>query len=214
MRHFTSILAAFGFFLVGCAANAGGGAGAAGDAPVKVVPMPTGIGDDYIAMQQDLTLTPEQKIKFDEALKVRNAAYDAWAKSPQGVRYNAARSEETAAKRDNDAAKTAKLTAEVAELNKGRDKVRSDSRREFDKVLTLDQQKQWAGRNLYIRALAALKNPTLTADQKKQAREIANKIAADRVKADTVEKDPYLLLDEAAVNKTTDDIKALLPAAK
>ena len=51
-------------------------------------------------------------------MKVRNAAYDAWAKSPQGVRYNAARSEETAAKRDNDAAKTAKLTAEVAELNK------------------------------------------------------------------------------------------------
>jgi hypothetical protein len=176
--------------------------------------MPTGLPDDYVAMQQDLTFSPEQKAKFDEALKVRNAAYDAWAKSPRGVRYSAARTEEAAAKRDNDAAKTAKLTAEVAELNKERDKVRSDARREFDKALTLDQQKQWAGRNLCIRALAALKNPTLTDAQKKQAREIANKIAAGQVKAGTADKDPYLLLDEAAVNKTTDEIKALLPAAQ
>ncbi len=214
MRHFTSLLAAFGLFLVGCAASAGNGAGGAGDAPVKVVPMPTGVGDDYVAMQQDLTFTPEQKARFDEALKVRNAAYDAWAKTPRGVRYNAARSEESAAKRDNDAAKLAKLTPEVADLNKERDKVRTDARREFDKALTLDQQKQWAGRNLCVRALAALKNPTLTDAQKKQARDIANKIAADRVKAGTADNDPYLLLDEAAVNKTTDEIKALLPAAK
>ncbi len=214
MRHFTFILAAFGFLMIGCAATAGGG-GEAPDAPVKVVPMPSGLGDDYVEMQRDLTFTPEQKAKFDEALKARNAGYDAWAKSPRGMRYSAARNEEAAARRANDADKLAKLTPEVAELRKEQEKVRTDLRREFNKVLTLEQQKQWAGRNLYIRALAALKNPTLTDAQKKQAREIANGIAAGKVKQGTAEKDPYLLLDEAAVNQTTEEIKAkVLPSAK
>ena len=214
MRHITLLLAAFGFFLVGCAANAGGGAGSGGDAPVKTVPMPRGLPNDYVAMQQDLTFTPEQKAKFDEALKVRNAAYDTWAKSPRGLRYTAASTEEAAARRANDSAKLAKLTPEVAELRKEQEKVRADARREFNKAMTLDQQKQWAGRNLYVRALAAIKNPTLTDAQKKQAREIANQIATDRVKAGTADKDPYLLMDEAAVNKATEEIKAkvLTPA--
>ena len=177
--------------------------------PVKTVPMPSGRGNDFTLMGQAITFTPEQKEKFDAAVKSRNEAYDQWAKSERGVRYQELRTQETAARRGRNEAKLKQVQAELAPLRVEQEQVRADLRRELNKSLTLEQQRQWASHALFLRATTNLGRTALTEAQKKQAKAITDRIAAERVKPDTAGKDPYLLLDETAVKQAQAEIERL-----
>jgi hypothetical protein len=218
MRYLIHILGGVSLAVCGCASNDkpavttrpvnGATVALTNDAP-KVVPMPGGRGDDYTVMGQTLTFTPEQKAKFDAAVKARNEAYDKWAKSERGQRYQQLKTQETAARRANDAAKLGQVTPELTALRAEQENVRAGLRREFDKSLTLDQQRQWASHALLLRATKALERTALTEAQKKEAKTITDRIAAERVNAGTAQRDPYLLLDEAAVREASEGIRKL-----
>jgi hypothetical protein len=175
----------------------------------KSVPMPSGRGNDFTLMGQVITFTPEQKEKFEAAVKARNEGYDRWAKSERGVRYQALKTQETAARRAGNEAKLKEISTELTALRAEQEKVRADLRRELNKSLTLEQQRQWASHALFLRATTNLGRSALGEGQKKEAKAITDRIAAERVKEGTAERDPYLLLDEAAVKQASAEIEKI-----
>lgn len=177
--------------------------------PVKTVPMPSGRGNDFALMGQVITFTPEQRAKFDAAVKARDEGYDQWAKSERGKRYEQLRTEETAARRARNEAKLKEVRAGLEPLRAEQERVRTDLRRELNKSLTLQQQRQWASHALFLRATTNLGRSALSEGQKAEAKAITDRIAAERVKEGTAERDPYLLLDEAAVNQARLEIEKL-----
>lgn len=203
MRFMTAAACLLTITLIGCANNGGGPALQTDHA--KAI---TATGSEYQQMPVVLTFESEaQKQELIKAAQVRDAGYVAWRDSERGKQYEKTRAELEAAKKANDAAKVTELTEAYKPLRAEQEKVREDLRRAFNKSLTLEQQKQWAGHSLYETTLATLRKP-MTTQQKIDAHRICEQVARDSVNRRTIDKDPYLMLDKETQDKALAAVKA------
>jgi len=159
--------------------------------------------DDYIVMQRELPLTDEQKANLSMKVAERNRAYEKWLAPDSGRRYQQYQKDLAEAHRQNDPDRIKDAEGKLSPLRAEELSTRADLRREFDTILTLEQQRQWAAYLLFINVSNRLNNVKLTFDQQKQAREACLKIATSAVQEDTFKEDPYLRLDEKSLDEAT-----------
>jgi len=154
--------------------------------------------DEFAQMRAELGLSADQEVTFAAKLAARDAAVKAWSEGPDGTRLEAAKLERTAAK---DEAKRAELDTEIKRLNEGHWKVRTTYRAEVLQVLTLDQQRRWAGTRLGDRMVKVYGNLTLDEAQQAGIRAIAGEATNATLAEGDVPRDPYLakVLDPARI---------------
>jgi hypothetical protein len=202
MKHIYWIAGA-SLFLSACSNNKNPSESANVSNGKAAIEMPSNSGgkDDYVAMREELTFTPEQNATFEKKLTERNEAFKQWEAGPKGQQFEQIRKQISAARAARNTAKVTQLEAEEKPLREERDALRASLRRDFDRVLTLDQQKQWAARNLNRKLLLAYNRISLTEAQKQQVHSICVAIANESVNKDTYKTDPYLLLGKSARDK-------------
>jgi Spy/CpxP family protein refolding chaperone len=148
--------------------------------------------DEFQQMITELNLQGEQLARFNARVEARQKAwaeYQAGDKAKQLAEMRAALRE---ARRARDEAKIAELENKIEAPGKQEWELRSKLRAEVMAVLTLDQQKKWAGYVLNGRVRPALRRAALTEEQARQVRALCDQAAAEFVKAGTVAADPYL----------------------
>lgn len=164
--------------------------------------------DDYEVMPLELTFTPDQQTAFDAAVAARNTAYEKWMHEEQGKRYTQLQQDLAAARRAGNPTVIEDVQGKIAIAHSMEIGKRADLRREFDKVLTLEQQKQWAGWRLFAQTIAKFNRVTLSGEQEKQARQVCQEMADKAVTDKTCETDPYLNLDPDLQERAFDQVLA------
>jgi hypothetical protein len=147
--------------------------------------------DEYAYMAKLNNLQGESLSKFDRALAEREIAISAWAKGP-GKQVEDVRAAMKAAKAAKDQAAVAELQAKYDLLNQMDIDYRTMLRADVLAELNLEQQRRWAGFVIQGQIVKKLSRIELSDRQKEYILRLADEAADRLVKADTVEKDPFL----------------------
>jgi Spy/CpxP family protein refolding chaperone len=159
-------------------------------------------------------LKGEQLEKFEAQRQARDKAWADYQASDKAKQLSDLRTALSAAKKANETDKVAALEKKIEPLAAAEWEYRSKLRANVMGVLTLDQQKQWAGFVLNARVLQAFRRTGLTDDQVKQVRVLCDKAAAAAIKEDTVSSDPYLQTLSEAQASVIEEIKAKVLTAE
>jgi Spy/CpxP family protein refolding chaperone len=159
-------------------------------------------------------LKGEQLEKFETQRKARDKAWADYQASDKTKQLSELRAELSAAKKANETEKVAALQKKIEPLAAAEWEYRSKLRANVMGVLTLDQQKQWAGFVLNDRVLRTFRRTGLTDEQLKQVRVLCDKAAAAAIKENTVSSDPYLLTLSEAQASVIEEIKAKVLTAE
>jgi len=159
--------------------------------------------DEYAYMAKLNNLQGEHLSKFDRAVAEREIAISAWAKGP-GKQVEDVRAAMKAAKaaKDQDAVK--ELQAKYDLLNQMDIDYRTMLRADVMAELNLEQQRRWAGFVIQSHVIKKLSRIELSDRQKEFIMRLADEAADRLVKADTVEKDPFL--NSVKTNEVIDPI--------
>jgi hypothetical protein len=166
---------------------------------------------EYAIMAAELKLDDAQKAKLEEAVKANEAAEKAWMDGASGTKAKTVRDDLAKAKEAKDQAKLKSLGEEQKALAAEQAKLKEDGKAKVMAVLTDDQKAQWAGFAVYRSTIGKYKAANLTADQDKQIRDMATKIAS--VKAAPPEKGKKPLQPSQVLSKDIEE-KVLTDAQK
>jgi hypothetical protein len=147
--------------------------------------------DEYQYMAQMNNLQGEQLEKFEQACARREVVLAFWAEGP-GKQVEELRKQMKDAKAAKDQATVDEIQEKHDLLNKMDSDIRSQLRAEVMSQLTLEQQRRWGGFVLSRELTRKMPRVELTERQKEFVRRITDDAADKLVKADTVEKDPFL----------------------
>jgi hypothetical protein len=152
---------------------------------------PAGAMDEYSYMARLNNLQGERLAKFDRVCAEREVAINYWGKGP-GKQVEDVRSAMKAAKAAKDDAAVAELQAKHDLLNQMDIDYRTMLRASVMAELTLEHQRRWAGFVINAQVVKKLSRIELSDRQKEFIQRLADESADRLIKADTVEKDPFL----------------------
>jgi hypothetical protein len=147
--------------------------------------------DEYQYMAKLNNLAGESLSKFDRACGEREIAMNYWTKGP-GKQVEDVRAAMKAAKAAKDEAAIAELQPKYDLLNQMDIDYRTMLRAAVLAELNLEQQRRWAGFVIQQQVVRKLSRIELSDKQKEYILRLADEAADRIVKADTVEKDPFL----------------------
>ena len=147
--------------------------------------------DEYSYMAKLNNLQGERLAKFDRVCAEREIAIAAWSKGP-GKQVEDVRAAMKAAKAAKDDAAVAELQAKHDLLNQMDIDYRTMLRANVMAELSLEQQRRWAGFVINAQVVKKLSRIELSDRQKEFIQRLADESADRLIKADTVEKDPFL----------------------
>jgi len=149
-------------------------------------------GDDYQQMIVVCHLAGFQRLDFDRALERHAAALAEFEQGRTAQARQAAADALAEAKAAGNEKKVRSAEAKFADADEKYWKARGKLRAEVMKVLSLQQQRDWAGYLLYHKTIGRFDKVALGEGQKTDARQLANEAAAEVVEEKTVRSDPYL----------------------
>jgi hypothetical protein len=147
--------------------------------------------DEYQYMAKLNNLAGDNLAKFDRACAEREIAINAWTAGP-GKQVDDVRAAMKAAKAAKDEAAVANLQAKYDLLNQMDIDYRTMLRSNVMQTLTLEQQRRWAGFVINQQVMKKFSKIELSDRQKESIQRMADDAADRTVKADTLEKDPFL----------------------
>lgn len=165
-------------------------------------------GNDYQQMLAELSFTPSELRQFQEALAVRDAGDDAWRTGPRGTRYRELLDQIDEARQRSDELTNSQLFSELSTLRQEDYVNRLSLRREFNRVLTPLQIRQWAGYVLYRASSAQLHSAEMTPAQQAAAKALCRTLAEVNTTPDAMDRNPYLLPEYALQTRATQQIIA------
>jgi hypothetical protein len=149
--------------------------------------------DEFDAMIQVTDMDGKQLAGFVAATQDRLARLATWEGSEKGKRRVELKTKLVPeAQEGTDDAKLKKLAIELNQLDAEYGALRVAVRAMVMGVMTLEQQRAWAGNALMGLALRSLRGTQLDADQQKKALALSIAAASSVVHQDTVSIDPYL----------------------
>ena len=153
--------------------------------------VPLDLADDFDAMIHELKLNGAQLAKQRELMAARKVWLNGWNESEKGKRQVELRKLIADARKANDAAKVEELSKENAAINAEHWEARNAWRGKITANLSFEQQKTWAGVQLWRNLTRHFNRARLTAEQVAKAKAICAPIGAAAITAETVKTDPY-----------------------
>lgn len=139
--------------------------------PLEIQSVNISLRDLFDAMDSQLKLTAEQKMKIRKQVASAEAVLAAWDKANAGSR-EAGEAELAQARGDKDAEAIEAAGAKVRALQAERDKVADAERAKAEALLTPEQQEAWSAYNLYAGTMAAFPQLSLDLDQIEKIRSL------------------------------------------
>jgi hypothetical protein len=183
---------------------AGGGATADQDA-LRNLPVPR---EEFDTMAAVARLAGNQLTTFQRAVQNYFERLDAWKDSPEGQRRAALRAELEAARRNGDARKEAAVREQLRALVPAQDRYRERQLDSVVRILTLDQQREWAAHLFWQSQGQALvrhfRKANLTPSQVEQAKSLVRLEMNQLVQPGTADRDPYFFAARAPADAIKD----------
>jgi hypothetical protein len=163
-------------------------------------------GDPFEQMIAVCRIRGFQRLDFERALGRYEAHREEIESGPPGEARAEARQALDRAKAAGDPAAVRAAEGQLETARRRYRKALASQRAEVMEILSLEQQRDWAGYLLYHRALKRFDAVMLGEGQKGAIRRFANELAEEKVEKGTVRKDPFLevLEDEALVDTIVD----------
>lgn len=148
--------------------------------------------DEFDAMIRVTDMDGRQLAGFLAAVADRLERLDVWNSGAKGMRSDELRKRVSAAQAAGHQEELSRLVGELDLLDAEYGALRTALRARVMGVMTLAQQRVWAGHRLWGSVARGLRGVELTADQQAKALAICVEAAAELIKDGTVSEDPYL----------------------
>jgi hypothetical protein len=165
--------------------------------------------DEFEEMITMFKLQGPQLEQMRSKMKARTEALAAWDQTEKGKQKKQQDEELAQAKAGDDAAKLQAAQEKAKPLADEHWELRKKLRADVMSVLTLEQQRAWAGHMLWgpRKLFQSFRRAGLTEEQTQKAIAVCAEVAAEVVKEGTVAKDPYLMVLNEVKEKAFSAVK-------
>jgi len=177
---------------------------------VDEVKLHVGNETEYKSLFELPGITPEQTTALKEKIAERQRVLAGWVESDKGRELIRIRTELAAARREKKTKLISPLRKQALPLSEEYFKVRTAGRMEILNLLTPEQQQRYAARAIQARALRDLGKIKITEAQRQQFDTMCFDAAAEHLKANPLETDPYFNKSEPVVGKVSAELRAML----